>query len=288
MKRTRVRFTWNQMLPMVKNLLACLTFRIHDFSRLNNRLTLLMLRRLICVATPLLANKSFITASVFWISSLKALQHFTDFLYAIASKTEYQSYLNWMRRYGCCKRGGIDPDENGNGIRPFAINEMSMLAYYHHLYPSQFILLQIVPHQEFILNRYVCNMSEFGPGGKSVGPETNEGIWDPNSWGQRLGGTSHGRGRDKGFRDGSHIIGQAIGTTGCNISMECSPQSNTDIEYGNVPYYVTNTKNMKCLTAPYVVCTGGRLTRLWNLHVHSKHTHSYRSHPCHCNNKVQN
>lgn len=231
----------------------------------------------------MLANKSFITASVFWVSSLEELRLFTDFLFGIASRTIYQPYLNWLRRYACCKRGGIDPDANGNGIKPFAVNEMSMLAYYHVLHPDRFHLLPVVPQQEFIMNRYTCNMSEFGPGGREVGPETFDGVWDPNSWGQKLGGTSHGRGRDKGFRDSSHIIGQALGTTGCNITMECSPQTNQDVEYDSgIPYYVTNVNESKCLTAPYVRCYGGDYSRLWNLHVHSKHTNSYRSLPCDC------
>lgn len=51
-------------------------------------------------------------------------------------------------------------------------------------------------------------MSSFGPGGSEVGPETGLGIWDANSWGQHIGGTSHAKGRDIGFSDPTHISGQ--------------------------------------------------------------------------------
>ncbi len=48
-------------------------------------------------------------------------------------------------------------------------------------------------------------MSDFAPNGREVGPDTGGGIWDPNSWGQLIGGTHSKRGRDKGFSDASHI-----------------------------------------------------------------------------------
>lgn len=124
----------------------------------------------------------------------------------------------------------MDQDANGDGIKPFAINEMSMLAYYHHIKPDVFKLFPVVPVHDYNLNKYVCNMSEFGPGGSDnilydilcyisyiitynyiigsdVGPPTGAGVWDPNSWGQLIGGTHYKRGNDRGFTDASHIAG---------------------------------------------------------------------------------
>ena len=134
-------------------------------------------------ATPLNSSKTFITASVLWIASLAALKTFNDFLMDLATpeKGVWRSYLNWLRPHACCKHGGVDPDANGQGIKPFAINEMSMLAYYHHIRPENFFLFPVVPKYEYYLNRHVCNMSEFGPEGREVGPPTGEGIWDPVS-----------------------------------------------------------------------------------------------------------
>ena len=61
-----------------------------------------------------------------------------------------------------------DSDASGNGIKPFAINEMSMLAHYHEIEPKELMLLPVVPAHDYILNKYVCNMSFFGPGGSEV------------------------------------------------------------------------------------------------------------------------
>lgn len=175
-------------------------------------------------ATPLNSNKSFITASVFWIANLAVLKRFNDFLLDLGRNTDgaWKKYLTWLRPFGCCKPGGIDPDEFGKGIKPFAVNEMSMLAYYHHIRPEDFYLLPVVPRHDYLLNKYVCNMSDFGPDGKEIPMNTFDGVWDPNSWGQYLGGTSNRKGRDRGFTDSSHIAGQAMRTSGCRPQVLCA------------------------------------------------------------------
>ena len=54
---------------------------------------------------------------------------------------------------------GVEPDEHGRGIKPFAINEMSMLAYYHELHPKELKLLPVVPVHDYLLNRSVHPLS---------------------------------------------------------------------------------------------------------------------------------
>ena len=159
-------------------------------------------------ATPLNVEVSFITASVLWVSSLDSLQKFNTFLIGLGANTnkEWQGYLDWLRPYGCCKRGGIDPDKDGNGIKPFAINEMSMLSYYHFLHPKDFLLLPVVPEREYRKNKYIADISSFAPNGMHVGPATGAGVWDPNSWGQFLGGTAAKGGRDVGFSDWRFVL----------------------------------------------------------------------------------
>lgn len=148
-------------------------------------------------ATPM-TGKLFITASTFWVSELSALVEFNDFLLALASKnsTEWTDYLKWLRPLACCARGGrgIDNDSNGNGIKPFAINEMSMLAYYHVRNASQLNLFPIIPAHNSTLPKVDSKILHFSPGGDRVGPPTGRGIWDPGSWGQHLGGTASKRG----------------------------------------------------------------------------------------------
>jgi hypothetical protein len=318
-------------------------------------------------ATPLTANKSFITASVFWVANLRALLEFNDFLLELATNTNkrWRQYLDWLRPYGawnliayfsanmqistssifpycfllclrcsktktfclfsstcyrtgCCRPGGVDPDKNGNGIKPYAINEMSMLAFYHHVRPTEFKLFPVVPTFEYVLNKYVMNMSLFGPGGSDVGPATGHGIWDPNSWGQLIGGTSTKKGRDKGFTDGTHIAGQAIRLNPCEFKMMCGNQ--TVAPYAEPPAglrkylswdgtgrgrfnvnvsdavmqklsakeksdlrWWSDHQETQCYTAPFArFSASSPWTPLWNLHVHSKHTLDYVSAPCPC------
>ena len=253
-------------------------------------------------ATPLNANKSFITASVFWIANLQVLKRFNDFLLDLGRNKDgaWNLYLKWLRPFGCCKQGGIDPDESGKGIKPFAVNEMSMLAYYHHLRPEEFFLLPVVPIHNYNLNRHVCNMSSFGPLGSEIPAPTIDGIWDPNSWGQFLGGTSNKKGRDRGFSDASHIAGQAMRTSSCRPSMLCANSTtatsgSTQLMQRRLRHHhhsiigdhsilelATNT-SLKCSTVPFVRCSDDApWTPLWNLHVHSKHTSDYKSKPCAC------
>jgi len=124
-------------------------------------------------ATPLTANMAMVTASVFWVSTPKTLQHFNAYMMDLIVNNHflYDKFLIWLRRYACCKKGGINPDANGQGIKPFAINEMSMLANYHRLYPNIFKFLPVAPaYAQYTVRRPFCNVSHFAPGGKSVDP----------------------------------------------------------------------------------------------------------------------
>ena len=255
-------------------------------------------------ATPLNDNKSFITASVLWIPNLLALQHFNDFLLKLGENmnNEWQGYLNWLRPYGCCKQGGVDPDVNGKGIKPYAINEMSMLGYYHYLYPKKFLLLPIVPRYDYYLHKLWSNLTAFSPIGHEIAAPTGVGIWDPNSWGQYMGGTSSRPGFDLQFTDRSHVAGQAIRTNKCipfqicsNISISFpigidSDQSligfKNDVKNNNPNFNndsISRNNSNYCYTAPYVRCGEDQFwTPLWNLHVHSKRTSSFKSEKCDC------
>lgn len=265
------------------------------------------LRSLPLAATPLNAHKTFITASVFWVAAQKHIIDFNNYLLALGSNTDqrWTKYLDWLRLFpNCCKNGGVNPDSSGNGIKPFAINEMSMLAYYHEIEPTKMRLLPVIPHRQYNLNRYIVDLHRFMPGGKDVeGLVTGVGIWDSNSWGQFLGGTSAKKGKDKHFSDASHISGQAIRTNFCRVHMLCGNM--TEFGYAlSIPALaeaphaqashtiaLEGVKQQRCYTAPFVRC-GGEPTEhdawipLWNLHVHSKHTGDVRSHLCPCNTSM--
>ena len=151
--------------------------------------------------------------------------------------------------------------------------------------------------------------------GKEIGTLIAKGIFDPNSWGQFLGGTHSGHGRDVGFNDGFHIVGQAMRLNpSCVAMMMCSnitiPERNSTIDavraLDSSAVFAPNSTFSKnryerasmkrslftdtsassggnCYTAPFVRCNeSDPWTRIWNLHVHSKQTEKFRSVSCRC------
>ena len=125
--------------------------------------------------TPMDANRSGLTASFVWISSLASLTHFNDYFLDLASAnhTTWTGYLAWLRRYACCRKGsGIAEDAHGNGIKPFKVNEMTVLAYYANLYFSlstYLHLFPIVPTYPYYQNRYTANSSHYAPNSELAG-----------------------------------------------------------------------------------------------------------------------
>jgi hypothetical protein len=183
----------------------------------------------------------------------------------------WREYITFLVRNGGSKPGhGVDSVSREIGVKPFAINEMSILAYYRYRNNSLLYNLPVTPPFNYYTNRYVCNMADFSPGGVQTGPPLGKGIFDPNSWGQYLGGTHDRHGRNKRFTDPTHIIGQALRlNTACIPYMRCSA--------------FTIPLNGSCYTAPMVRCNESLpWTPLWNLHVHSKHTRDFQSKACVC------
>lgn len=165
----------------------------------------------------------------------------------------------------------------------------------------------MVPVGEYYLNRWVCNMSDFGPHGRLVGPPlrdvlprshapptlARDYVFDPNSYGQFLGGTH--KYKVKGYRDIAHIVGQAMRTTGCAVEMLCGNTSAMyrwwNISQGSYAASVSAAGGAVplCYTAPFTHCgeqplnnTAPVWTALVNLHVHSKNTQEFLSLPCPC------
>jgi hypothetical protein len=273
-------------------------------------------------ATPLNSNKTFMTASVLWIPTAHSMKFFNDYLLAIVENTIFQKaatnhdkglwlkYLDWLRPYACCKKGGVQQDENGMGLKPFAINEMSLMGYFHELFPDNFNLLPVVPTYGYLKNRHIIDVGAYAPDGKEANGGAGkdmDGIWDPNSWGQFIGGTSSKNGRDKGFTDGSHIAGIAIRIAKCKPHMMCGNETMHALPptkwqrgdagstgEGAAPATASGTSGgaLKCYTAPFVKCGDIESEEqtdwvpLWNLHVHSKHTENYISRPCECGGEV--
>jgi hypothetical protein len=232
--------------------------------------------------TPLNTRKSLFTASVFWVSNVAHLRRFNDFLLALAFNKDlvFDKYLDWLYIYFCCKQGGVRPNADGMGIKPFAINEMSMLAYYHELHPAIMKLLPAVAQYKYVSTRNIPNVNIYTPKGSEIPAPTGRAIWDMGSYGQFLGGTSRKRGRDKGFTDGTHIAGVVIRVSPCRPYMKCHANIS---EYDYAPDFTGVKQKKRCYTAPFISCGDGyAATPLWNLHVHSKNMEEFVSKPCDC------
>lgn len=292
---------------------------------------------------PQAANKDTVTASVIWISTLASLRRFTDYLMDLLvgkfvddlrrrNVTEPKlvvqhfvpfshlnattilpsmvfpnnlcmKYASWLRRHHCCRRDGVFPDENGMGLRPYSINEMTMLAHYEHLFPTEMVNLPVIPfHQDSPRRRPFADVRMFARGGSQVGTWSSDFVWDGGSWGQYLGGTHKRRGTDVGFLDTSHVQGQAIILADCIPKMVCdttlyevrhhpacrnltTDQQQQAVRKTQQSYYGFSSVD-QCYMVPIISCNKVADTRkqypIFNLHVHSKITSKFVAQPCTC------
>jgi hypothetical protein len=119
---------------------------------------------------PLNSKKSFFTASLLWVNNYQVLHEFNNFLLRLGTNqnNEWMKYLQWLSYFACCTPGGI-PDGTGKHLRPFAVNEMSIMSYYHELKPLELRLFPIVPEgYKSTLSRHATNISDYAPGGNEL------------------------------------------------------------------------------------------------------------------------
>jgi len=80
------------------------------------------------------------TASIFWVAKYAAIKHLTDFILEVyTTPSEFLAYTTYISRFVSkrVKHGHAPLNAEGNGIPLFAVNEMTLLHYYHHLYRDQ-------------------------------------------------------------------------------------------------------------------------------------------------------
>eukprot|EP01040_Poterioochromonas_malhamensis_P015354 gene15354-17172_t len=252
--------------------------------------------------TPLFANKSQMTASVLWVSQINQLIDLIHYLSLIAQRREpvWQHYIRFLRRFFCCKKGGIEADPNtGLGIKPYGLNEMSMLAHYQSLHRDVLKGLPLLPsYPVYPKVKPFADLSTYTAGGADVGVAVGTALWDSGSYGQNLGGTWLKRGRDQGFVDSAHVIGQAMLLAQCEVQILChnvnspsTPREMTSeelVEVQKLPLMTSEVVVGQCYSSPFVRCQASELKEratwipLWNLHIHSKQTEKYISKPCKC------
>ena len=101
-------------------------------------------------------DETLLDATIMWIGNSDALRKLTTSISQLIAgeNNVYGDYLKWVRPYGCCKKNGIDPDSEGYGIQPFAININSYLAFYRFTYPFELLLFPPAASNEYQFNRY--------------------------------------------------------------------------------------------------------------------------------------
>lgn len=236
-------------------------------------------------ATPATRKGDYITASVLWVANVEALRVLTDFLLELVQRGSlWESYLQWMRtattnkiREGHVKAVYV---RDGMGVKPFSINEMTMLAYFRHLDNSSLYNFPVIPHS--LRSSYAWLTWPVPTNTKlelleHMNRADGVGLWDPSSWGQFLGGTPSRQGKDVGVISPGHIVGVALEHYKCSVHMNC-----TNIFSHINQYLPRQSSSMLCYTVPVVMCSGSSAMPLWNLHVHSKKTELYTSIACEC------
>jgi len=199
-------------------------------------------------------HKRFLSASTLWIGSLGALHDFNEFLLLIFrnSTNEFSKYTTWLHEFACCKDKGLFPDANGVGLKPWALSDMTLLAYYRHLYHGRVKLFPTLPfdkkhfktevHNSHLtsnnasansghhhLKHLHLNISLYSQGGLEVSGDTAYGLFDSGrgGWGSHLsGGRQHqgitGKEEESQSVANRHIIEQAVTRFNCTVQMKCS------------------------------------------------------------------
>ncbi len=253
------------------------------------------------VATPLNTRILFITASLLWVPSVSVLKSFNNFIIKLVQNKENQDSNNLWTEYMkfLLSRGGKKKDGT---VSMYAINEMSMMAFYRETHMDRFLLFPVIPHYQFPIHKFFANLNLYVPN-KGISLDfLGTGLFDAGSYGQYLDGTHLLL--KPGFSDGNHIAGLAMRVTNglCTVKMLCT--NTFDYSLGSAikkyPYQIADGKKVvdynSCHTAPFVKCYNSSVELenekdipkdegyfpLWNLHVHSKRTNRFVSQYCAC------
>lgn len=238
-------------------------------------------------ATPLswkYSKQLFTTASTFIINNKYSLEKLLNFFITLArdhQMVNYSSlqhftnnhtqsfwfdYLEWLRPLACCRQSRYLPDSKGVGIKPFAVNEMSMLTFFRITHFQDMKFLPILPTRKKSARGYKHQLELYEL--KSTSSNYNA-IFDPGSYGQLIGGSPH---KKKGFLDNSHIASSIL--QGCRVSFQCIKAAYTLLLNWNESIFVT---------VPTLVCDQDdypKTTLLHTLHIHSKATDLFVSKKC--------
>jgi len=153
----------------------------------------------VLAATPSI-HKRFLSASTFWIGSVGALHDLNEFLLGISRNTsskEFKDYASWLHEFACCKDKGIFPDESGRGLKSWAFSDMTLLAYYRHLYHGR---IKLFPSLPFDKNHFRTELPQASGNAAHAGGAGGAGLDGNNSSGVVGAGAAH-----KHHHHGKHL-----------------------------------------------------------------------------------
>jgi hypothetical protein len=242
---------------------------------------------------PLTKGAYFGTASALWIGSQEGIERMVKYLYDLMD-VKGKLVKEWLTdhgmKYGRRKKGGLYPNRRGEGITSHYFNEMAMIGYYAFRDPVHMQWLAPLPPSDYPPKRRPAQF-DLNPwksagtrsaAGNHVGPPVMDVVWDPNSYGQFMGGTHRGH-RGAGFLEWDHLIGYAFVKNPCKARMVCSNATRTS-ELGHA---LLHPSLPGCWTQPMVTCGKDEPGSPWypiaNLHVHSKQIQNFVPKPCACN-----
>lgn len=100
-------------------------------------------------------HKRFLSATTMYIGSRAALRKMNSFFTSLVSNSSSSSgaavltgYATWLRTFSCCRpvsQGGMLSHNGVDGVRPWAVNDMTMLAYYRMKHHGEIKLFPILP-----------------------------------------------------------------------------------------------------------------------------------------------
>jgi len=240
-------------------------------------------------ATPLSWKnnmKLFTTASMFIINDINSLRKLVDFfiqlseshqlvdynknMYFLNNHTEsdWFDYLKWLRKLTCCvKSSRYLPDKNGLGLKPYAINEMSILTYFGIKHRQDLHYLPILPKRLGQIPNYRYELRNFEADTTFSFP----GLFDPATYGMVISGSPH---KKKGFVDDSHIASSLIIRGTCRVNFQCIKATES----------LLNWNYSDSVLVPIISCQNNdyqKTTLLYTMHIHSKDkTDLYTSKQC--------
>ena len=257
-------------------------------------------------------HRRFLSASAMYVGSQAALHKMNAFFLSVAANktsTGLSQYATWLRGFACCKpvaQGGLLSQDGVEGVRPWAVSDMTLLAFYRSHFHREVRLFPVLPaglpnttsttsvdganlvpsngsssssssSSAYLGGKLPVAVEHhhlpgsaihvYSEGGTDAGPELG-GLLDPaNGWGLHLEGPApNGSANSLRATDRHAVVEQAVGRFGCHVSFRCTSA---------------------CVTAPFVACTaaGGRETPLLALHLSSKTRDKaklFGSVPCTC------